>query len=85
MKLVHLAPGYAGARQIAAARAESALRKLGHVPQIKYRSNGRDRGWTDEEYDEAIVMRLNGLTDDQIAAKTGRSKFGVTRQIGAKP
>jgi hypothetical protein len=84
MKLVQLAPGYAGARQIAAARAEAALRKLGHCPPITYRTNGRDRGWTDEEYDEAIVMRLVGMSDDEIAAKTGRSRFGVTRQLGAK-
>lgn len=84
MKLIQLAQGFRGARQIAGARAEAALRKLGHTPPITYRTNGRDRGWTDEEYDEAIVMRLAGLSDNDIATRTGRTAIAISRQLGPR-
>lgn len=82
MKLVTLMAGQHGVRQIASARAEAALRKLGYLPKIEYQTYGNSRPWTDEEYDEACIMRLRGMTHAEIAMNLGRTKHAVTRQIG---
>lgn len=82
MKLVHLAGGLQGVRQLAGARADAALRKLGHLPPITYPHAGNAKPWTDEEYDEAIIMRLRGMSHEQIGAKLGRTKVAIDRQLG---
>jgi hypothetical protein len=85
MKLIQLSSGYFGARQIAAARAEAALRKLGWLPRIKYRKSRAGRVWSDEEYDEAIVMRLSGMDNYQIAKTMKRTKKSVDHILGYGP
>ncbi len=82
MKVFQVAPGYRGAKQISAAYAESQLRKRGALPPIEYRPNGCGKPWTDEEYDEAIAMRLSGKTHDEIAAILGRTRAAINEQIG---
>jgi hypothetical protein len=85
MKLIQLSSGHFGARQIAAARAEAALRKLGWLPRIKYRKTKRGRVWSDEEYDAAIVMRLSGMDNFQIAKTMHRTKKAVDHILGYGP
>lgn len=82
MQIFPIDKGIKGVRQIAAARAEIELRKLGLAPKIEYKNNGSNRAWTDGEYDEAIVMRLRGWTHKQIAEAIGRTKIAVDSQLG---
>ncbi len=82
MKLVQLASGHRFARQLAAAYADSQLRKRGAIPAIKYNGNQHGDVWTDEQYDEAIVMRLRGKSHTEIAAALGRTVAAVSAQIG---
>jgi hypothetical protein len=85
MKIIQLASGHHGVRQLAAARAEAALRNLGRVPPIKYRKSRGGRVWSDEEYDEAIVMRLSGMDNYQIAKTMKRTKKSVDHILGYGP
>lgn len=82
MKIVQLAPGHHGVRQLSSALATVRLRKQGYLPQIVYFENGKGKPWTDEEYDEAIVMRLRGMSHDEIAKALGRTKPAIDRQLG---
>lgn len=84
MQLIQIARGYRGVRQLAGARAEIELRRLGYVPKIKYPHSGSNKTWTDEEYDEAIAMRLSGMSHGEIAAATGRTRMAIDRQLGAE-
>lgn len=82
MKIIQLGSGYFGVRQLAAARAEAALRKLGLLKKIRYRKTATGRVWTDEDYDEACVRRLSGQTNGAIGKAMGRTKKSVDHAIG---
>jgi hypothetical protein len=82
MKLVQIASGINGTRQLAAAFAEVKLRKRGLVPKIKDIPHGTQKPWSDNEYDTAVALRLAGKSSFEIGAEIGRTEHGVNRMIG---
>lgn len=77
--------GLHGTRQLARAYAEVLLRKKGCLPKIKPPVHGKQKLWTDSEFDEAQAMRLRNMTDDAIAAKLGRGRQAVFNRLGPRP
>lgn len=79
MKLIQLGGGVHGTRQIADAWATVILRYVGEIPTIRYHNK---ETWTDEEYDEAVAMALQGVPRDQMAKRLGRTEKAINGMIG---
>lgn len=79
MKVIQLGGGVHGTRQIAEAWATVHLRKRGALPTIRYHNK---ETWTDEEYDEAMALAIQGVPRDQIAKQIDRTEKAVNGMIG---
>lgn len=82
MKVVQIATGHRGVRQLAGALADVRLRHRGLLPFEKP-NHGSNRAWTDNEFDDAQAMRLAKKPNSEIASTLGRTEIAIVRMIGA--
>ena len=71
--------GIHGTRLLAAIFADIHLRKRGLVAPPREETNGR--GWKEGEEDDAMMMRLRGMTSAEISEVTGRSQRAIEYKI----